>query len=341
MTKLYPLLFSPVFKDYPWGGRNLEKLGRDIPDGIVAESWEIAGHNHGTTLISNGEYAGKPLTDLLTELGGDFVGSNYGWALERSKFPLLVKILDASKPLSVQVHPNDTYALENEGNELGKTEMWVVLNAKPGAEVILGVTKGTTPQNFRQAIAAGNLEPHLHRVPVKTGDHICVPAGTLHAIMGGSLIAEIQQNSDTTYRVYDWNRVGVDGQPRPLHVDQALDVINFGQVEPELCPPEPLAKNGGVSRWLLCQNEYFTVERVTLEPGAVFEGDCAGDSLEIWGALDGSAAVNDLSINAIQFTLLPAALGVFTVRSEEGATLLRTHHHSQALQHHRGIGSCL
>ncbi|MBN1919753.1 MAG: class I mannose-6-phosphate isomerase [Anaerolineae bacterium] len=327
MAKLYPLMFSPVFKDYPWGGRNLEKLGRDIPDGIVAESWEIAGHNNGVTIVSNGEYAGKPLTALISGLGSDLVGSNYAWALERGKFPLLIKILDANQPLSVQVHPNDTYALENEGNELGKTEMWVVLNAKPGAEVILGVTKGTTLESFREAIAAGRLDSYLHHVPVKTGDHICVPAGSLHAIMGGSLIAEIQQNSDTTYRVYDWNRVDADGQPRSLHVDQALDVINFAQVEPELCPPKPLSKNGGVSRWLLCQNEYFTVERVTLEPKAVFAGICTGDSLEIWGVIDGSAMVNDLLVNAVQFTLLPAALGVFTVRSEDGATLLRVHHH--------------
>jgi mannose-6-phosphate isomerase len=328
MTKLYPLLFSPVFKDYPWGGRNLEQLGRDIPDGIVAESWEIAGHKNGTTTISNGAYAGKPLTDLLSELGSDLVGSNYAWALERGKFPLLVKILDANKPLSVQVHPNDTYALKNEGNELGKTEMWVVLNARPGAEVILGVTDGTTPENFREAVAAGRLEPYLHHVPVKMGDHICVPAGSLHAIMDGTLIAEIQQNSDTTYRVYDWNRMGNDGQPRPLHIDKALDVINFEQVEPELCPPEPICENGGVSRWQLCQNEYFTVERVTLGPKAVFAGVCAGDSLEIWGVIDGSASVNDLLINAVQFTLLPAALGVFTIRSEGGATLLRAHHHN-------------
>ncbi|MBN1122292.1 MAG: class I mannose-6-phosphate isomerase [Anaerolineae bacterium] len=328
MAKLYPLLFSPVYKDYPWGGRNLGKLGRDLPEGIVAESWEIAGHNSGTTTVSNGKYAGKLLTDLYLDLGADLAGSNYAWALERDRFPLLIKILDANKPLSVQVHPNDAYALKNEGNELGKTEMWVVLNARPGAEIILGVTRGTTPQNFREAITDGNLEPHLHHVPVRTGDHICVPAGSLHAIMDGLLIAEIQQNSNTTYRVYDWNRAGNDGKPRPLHVDQALDVINFAQVEPELCPPELLSEAGGISRWLLCQNEYFTVERITLKPGAVFVGNCAGDSLEIWGVIDGSAAVNDLSINAVQFTLLPATLGVFTVRSEEGATLLRTHHHS-------------
>ena len=159
-----------------------------------------------------------------------------------------MKLLDASRPLSVQVHPDDDYALANEGNELGKTEMWVVLDARPGAEIILGVRPGTTPAAFRAALQAGQLEPYLHRLPVQTGDHVCVPAGSLHAIMGGLLIAEIQQNSNTTYRVYDWNRLQ-NGQPRPLHIDKAMSVINFAQVAPGLCQPELLADHDGLRRW--------------------------------------------------------------------------------------------
>ena len=325
MTNLYPLLFTPVLKDYIWGGRNLGKLGRKLPDGIIAESWEIAGHPDGTTAVANGIYAGKLLTDLQAELGLDLIGTNCAWAQERGKFPLLIKLLDANRPLSVQVHPKDDYALAHEGNELGKTEMWVVLHAEPGANVQLGVTAGTTPENFRAGIENGNLEPHLHYIPVKTGDHICVPAGSLHAIMDGLLIAEIQQNSNTTYRVYDWNRLGNDGKPRPLHVDKALDVINFEQIEPAIRPPTPISHENNVRRSLLCKNEYFVTERVEVAAGADFSSECTGDSLEIWGLLKGQVTFNEIELNPVQFTLLPAAMGEFAVTAVTPATLLRTY----------------
>lgn len=324
---LYPLLFKPVLKDYIWGGRNLEeKLGRDLPaEGIIAESWEIAGHKDGTTAVANGPLAGTSLTKLLDTYGLDLIGSRSQWALERDKFPLLIKILDANRTLSVQVHPNDKYALANEGNELGKTEMWVVLSAQPGAEIILGVANGTTPDSFRQAIEAGELEPHLHRLPVQTGDHICVPAGSLHAIMDGLLIAEIQQNSNTTYRVYDWNRVGHDGQPRPLHIDKALDVINFDQVEPSLPHPTPVDE----TREQLCHNQYFTVERVSLTADTPFEGHNDGQTFEIWGVIEGEATVTGgdtaVELSAVQFVLLPAALGDFHLQTSDTAVCLRAY----------------
>lgn len=322
---LYPLLFEPVLKDYIWGGRNLEtKLGRPLPAGQIAESWEIAGHEDGTTVVANGRFAGMPLTDLQQQLGLDLIGSRNAWAHERGKFPLLIKLLDANTQLSVQVHPDDDYALAHEGNELGKTEMWMVLHAAPDATIILGVKTGTTPAAFRQAIENGRLEPHLHHIPVQTGDAICVPAGSLHAIMGGLLIAEIQQNSNTTYRVYDWNRLQ-NGQPRPLHVDQALDVINFAQVEPSLPTPTPIADGDGVRRTQLCANRYFVTERVEMQPGAQFAGACHGRSLEIWGAVQGNARINETPLAAVQFTLLPASMGDFTVQAETAVTLLRTY----------------
>lgn len=322
---LYPMLFTPILKDYIWGGRTLETLRRVLPPGIVAESWEIAGHEDGTTVVSNGRFAGQRLTEVHAQLGLALIGSNCAWAEERGKFPLLIKLLDANRALSVQVHPADDYALAHEGNELGKTEMWVVLAAKPGAVVQLGVTPGTTPELFRAGIAAGHLEPYLHYVPVQAGDHICVPAGTLHAIMDGILIAEIQQNSNTTYRVYDWNRLGADGQPRPLHIDKALDVINFNQVAPTPCPAEPIAEpTAGVQRWQLCANDYFVTERVQMEPGAQFAGVCNGRSLEIWGVLSGTVQINDVPLTGVQFVLLPAALGHFTVTAKSEATLLRS-----------------
>jgi mannose-6-phosphate isomerase len=325
-NNLYPLLFEPVLKDYIWGGRHLEKLGRKLPpNGVIAESWEIAGHEDGTTRVANGRFSGLLLTELQEELGVDLIGTRSAWAQERGKFPLLIKLLDANRPLSVQVHPEDDYALANEGNELGKTEMWVVLQAEPGAEVILGVADGTTPEIFRAAIAAGKLEPYLHYLRVKAGDHICVPAGSLHAIMGGLLIAEIQQNSNTTYRVYDWNRMGADGQPRTLHVEKALDVINFAQVAPQICAPEPIATENGVSRSLLCQTDYFVTERVQMAAGVTFEGNCTGETLEIWGVVEGEVVVNGLNLTAVQFTLLPAALGEFVVTAVSPTTLLRSY----------------
>ncbi len=323
--KLYPLTFTPVFKDYIWGGRNLEHLGRDLPAGVVAESWEIAGHEDGISVVDNGFWAGKKLTEVHAALGLDLIGRKNIWAQERGKFPLLIKLLDANQPLSVQVHPDDAYALANEGNELGKTEMWVVLRAEPGAELILGVKAGTTPEAFRAGIENGALEPYLHHLSVRAGDHVCVPAGTLHAIMDGLIIAEIQQNSNTTYRVYDWNRLGVDGQPRPLHIDKALDVIDFGQVEPELCPPELVAEENGIKRLELCRNRYFVTECVEMAAGTIFEGRCNGDTLEIWGVIEGCAVINAVQLEAVRFMLLPAGLGNFTVQAVSQATLLRTY----------------
>ncbi|MBP7998539.1 MAG: class I mannose-6-phosphate isomerase [Chloroflexi bacterium] len=320
----YPLLFEPVLKDYVWGGRNLERLyGRPLPEGITAESWEIAAHEDGTTRVSNGVYAGKLLTELQAELGLDLIGTKGEWAQARGKFPLLVKLLDAQKSLSVQVHPDDAYALEHEGNELGKTEMWVVLHAEPDAAVILGVRQGTTPDLFRQAIADNRAEPFLHQIPVVAGDVVCVPAGSLHAILGGLVIAEIQQNSNTTYRVYDW------GRPRPLHVDKALQVINFEQVEPVLTRPQTHPFAFGIHKATLCHNDYFITEQIDMAPNTTYTGHCDGSSLEIWGTLTGTATItgNEQSINlpAIQFTLLPAHLGTFTITVAQPTSLLRTY----------------
>lgn len=321
----YPLLFAPVLKDYIWGGRNLARLlGRELPDGRVAESWEIAAHDDGVAVVVNGPYAGLPLTAVHERMGLDLIGTNNRWAQDRGKFPLLIKLLDAQDKLSIQVHPDDSYALEHEGNELGKTEMWVVLHAEPEAAIILGVRRGTTPEGFRRAIEDGTLETHLHKLPVRAGDAVCVPSGTVHAILSGVVIAEIQQNSNTTYRVYDWNRTQ-DGKPRPLHIDKALDVIDFTAVEPQPVTPRLLADDGGVRRSLLCRNQYFTTERVEFEDAAEFSGELNGETLEIWGAIEGQIEVNGTSISAVQFTLLPAALGPYRVKATGRATCLRTY----------------
>lgn len=322
----YPLLFNPVLKDYIWGGRNLARLlGRSLPEGNTAESWEIAAHEDGTSIVANGVYTGMPLTTVHELMGVNLIGRHNEWAQARGKFPLLVKILDAHDKLSVQVHPDDAYALAHEGNELGKTEMWVILHAEPGAQLIVGLQRGTTPLKLRQAIAGGTLEQCLHTVSVSAGDFVCVPSGTLHAILGGVVIAEIQQNSNTTYRVYDWNRTQ-NGVARPLHVEKALAVIDFeASIEPETGKPLLLDDTAGVTRWVLCRNQYFTTERVEFAPGTEFSGYLNGDSLEIWGAIAGHVVLNDEALTAVQFALLPAALGAYEVYAPAGAICLRTY----------------
>jgi mannose-6-phosphate isomerase len=320
---LYPLKFTPYLKSAIWGGHNLEKFGRTVPEEGIAESWEIAAHPNGSSIVMNGVHAGKNLAELTHELGVDLVGTNAQWALDRGKFPLLVKLLDANSNLSVQVHPKDNYALEHEGNELGKTEMWVILSAKPGAKLIYGVKKGTSPAEFREGIEQGNLEQYLHEIPATTGAHLCVPAGSLHAICEGIVLAEIQQNSDTTYRVYDWNRLGKDGQPRELHIDKALDVINFDQVEPGFTEPILVAEEDGIKTTILCQNEYFITERIFMDGGTRYSGLCDGTSLEIWGILEGSASLAEMEMVPVQFILLPAKMGAFNINAKENSVLLR------------------
>jgi len=327
MPDLYPLFFTPVLKHYPWGGRNLEKLGRNLPEGKrVAESWEIAAHADGMSVVKNGAYTGKTLPELITILGVDLVGRNNQWALDRGIFPLMVKLLDAEERLSIQVHPDDDYARIHEGqSELGKAEMWVILSAKPGAQIIYGFSEETTSDAFRQAIRSGELEPFLNYYPVKAGDHICVPPGTLHAILEGIMLAEIQQNSNATYRVYDWNRTDADGNSRPLHIDQALEVINFQQVKAVFSPPDVTQHSNQLIWERLCKNNYFTIERLTCQQDAQIKGRCDGTTLEIWGVINGQARIAGEMVEKVNFCLLPAGLGDFFIQAKANSVLLRAY----------------
>jgi mannose-6-phosphate isomerase len=323
---IYPLIFAPVLKHYLWGGRNLEKFGRALPEGQrVAESWEISSHTDGLTVVSNGPLSGITLPQLVEIMGVDLVGSHNQWALEREIFPLMVKLLDAANRLSVQVHPDDDYALKHEGNELGKAEMWVVLDAKPGAAIIYGFSRKTSPKEFRSAILSENLEPYLNHIPVQAGDHVCVPPGTLHAILEGVLIAEIQQNSNTTYRVFDWNRIDADGQPRALQIERAMDVINFNQVKFNLPGARVIEETQHLQRERLCQNPYFITERILVNNQITYAGQCDGTSLEIWGVLSGEALIAGLPMREVQFCLLPAALGHFSIQAAPETVLIRVY----------------
>jgi mannose-6-phosphate isomerase len=327
--RVYPLTFTPVLRDYIWGGRRLETLyGRRLPPGIVAESWEISGHPTAPTMADNGYWAGRGLPEILAGLGGALVGPRAGWALERGRFPLLIKLLDAHEDLSVQVHPDDEYAAVHEG-DLGKTEMWYVLHADPGTELILGVRPGTTREVFKDALAAGNLAPLLHNVRISAGDAVAVPTGTVHALLAGTVATEIQQNSDTTYRVYDWGRAGADGQPRPLHVEKALEVIDFEHPAPGIVVPQVLSKSGGVREAELVRNRYFVVEELNIDQGVTYRGACDGSTMEIWGCVRGEADLEwegePVHLPAIRYVLLPATLGAFRVTARQPSTCLRTY----------------
>ncbi len=327
---IYPLTFKPQLRDYVWGGRNLETLyGRTLPPGITAESWEISGHPHAATVVDQGSLAGQSLPQVLDRWQERLVGTRAEWALSRHKFPLLVKLLDANQNLSVQVHPDDAYSLANEGGELGKTEMWYVLHAQPGAHVIFGLSAQVTPETFRQAIIDGNLESLLHYLPIQAGDVIFVAAGSLHALLEGAVVAEIQQNSDVTYRVYDWGRVGVDGQPRALHIDQALEVINFAQVRPGPYQPQGLPGQVGLTRVDISHCDYFVVEKVDFATGVTYRGRTDGRTLEIWGTVAGQSQLSwagePIDLPAIRFVLIPAALGDFALTAESHCTMLRVY----------------
>lgn len=221
---------QPVFKEQVWGGRRLaDLLGKALPpDRRIGESWELADHPHGRSLVAEGPLAGKTLRWILERHGAAILGRDDFAQGAAARFNLMVKFVDASDRLSVQVHPGDSYAAVHHAGESGKTECWTVLHAEPGAWVIHGVKPGTTRSPFAAALKAGKVEDMLAVRAVKAGDFIWVPAGMVHAIGPGVVVAEVQQNSDLTYRMYDWNRVGLDGKPRELHIREALETVRFG-----------------------------------------------------------------------------------------------------------------
>lgn len=218
---MYPLLLKPPVKDYLWGGTKLkEEYGLETDKEISAEGWMLSCHKDGSDVVINGELAGKTLPQVLEIWGNDALGQN---AAKFSYFPILIKLIDAKQSLSVQVHPDDEYALRVEG-EYGKTEMWYVVDCEEGASLIYGFKDDVTTEELEKRIKDNTLTEICNYVPVKKGDLFFITAGTLHAIGGGILIAEVQQNSNSTYRVFDFGRLGADGKPRELHIEKALDV---------------------------------------------------------------------------------------------------------------------
>ena len=262
---LYPTIFEPIFKKKVWGGRNLEALyGKRLPPVVnIGESWEISDRDDDQSAIANGPFAGRTLGWLMREHGAEVLGSST--AAPGNRFPLLCKILDARDRLSLQVHPRAR--ADRSGEPLDdariqpKSEMWYIAAAEPGAELFVGLRRGTTRASFADAIREGRVANCFHRIEVRAGDVMFLPSGRVHGIGAGLVIFEIQQNSDTTYRVYDWDRLGDDGNPRELHVSQSLANIDFDDVEPSLVRADARQGEMGRSRPLV-RDPLFSVDLI-------------------------------------------------------------------------------
>ncbi len=318
---LYPLTFKPIFKERVWGGRNIERLyDKPLPPDVpIGESWEITDRPEGVSVIADGPLAGRDLRWLMENHAAELLGSAKPLS---GRFPLLVKILDAEQKLSVQVHPPAGVA-EDLGGE-PKSEMWHVTHASPDADIYVGLKKGISRGEFEGSLLDGSVARCLHRIPTAAGDSIYLPSGRLHAIGGGNVIFEIQQNSDTTYRVFDWNRVGLDGRPRELHVDQAMKSIDFADFEPPLS--DELPQRGPLfSSTLLTSNEHFEVERIEfVKNGSI---PCESDRMWIIAALEKQIRIiadhAPPPLTPGQFAIIPAGLESFELQADRGAAFLQ------------------
>ena len=258
---LYPMKLQASLKDYLWGGTRLkEEYGKETNLDKVAESWELSCHEAGQSVIVNGEAAGQTLSDWLAGQDRSVLGKN---AERFEKFPLLIKLIDAKGDLSVQVHPDNEYALRVEG-EPGKTEMWYIVDCEPGASLLYGFKEQISREEFKRRIADNSLLDVCNRVPVHKGDVFFIDSGTLHAIGAGILLCEIQQSSNTTYRIYDYGRMGTDGQPRELHVAKALDVTKLERPVRDTKPQAKLDIFACAEVELLASCEYFTTYHINL-----------------------------------------------------------------------------
>ena len=256
------LQFEPIVKRIRWGGRRLgtllnKPIGHETD---YAESWEIADHGTDQSIIRGGEFAGWTLSKLLTEHGERVLGYSQQ-SPEQSQFPLLIKFLDANDRLSLQVHPNDELAKQVAPQENGKTEAWVIVAAEPGSVLFSGLKQGVDRAAFENAIASDSLLDVLHTIEVAVGDCVFIPAGTVHAISEGILLAEIQQQSDITYRIHDWGRLGTDGKPREIHVEQSLLCTDFDRGPVGPVEPNTIAASAGHQHELLVESDYFVIER--------------------------------------------------------------------------------
>lgn len=323
---LYPLKFKPIYKQKIWGGTNLHKYLNKNLEGMenVGESWEVADHFEDTSVVLDGELKGMTLNGVLKEYKRDLVGLKCEPRfLER--FPLLVKYIDAEDRLSVQVHPDDEYAGREEKGEYGKTEMWYIVHAEKGAKLIAGLSRSVTPGEFKSHAENETLEEVLQHLEVKTGDVLYIPAGRVHAILPGVVICEIQQNSDVTYRVYDWGRSGLDGKPRPLHLEKSLKTINFSDVNPNISKIH-YSHIGTNIMAIVARCLYFQVEKYMLNEKIKFTSDRS--SFSVYSVIDGYGILNwankEIELNKGDTVLVSANITAYTVYPQPRLTVLRS-----------------
>lgn len=324
LTDPYPLRTKPFFRDYLWGGRKLESvLGKAIPrNGVWAESWEMIDHPEHQSQVINGSLAGSSLRDLAANHRNWFLGDQ---ADRPERLPLLLKYLDCQKVLSVQVHPNDDYAQRMSPPDLGKTEAWYIVSSEPGAKLYAGLRRGVDRQSLADAIQNGGVEECLHVIEPSPGDCVFIPAGTVHALGAGLLVAEIQQASNTTFRLFDWNRVDADGHPRQLHTEQALEVIDFESEPRAVQTPRPTDQAG---REQLVYCDMFILDRLQNTP----EGTVGGDGkFHLLTAPQGGIQISwpthnghhEDTLEKGHSVLLPATMPTTAVSlKEDGAVLL-------------------
>lgn len=315
-----PVKLKPAFKDYLWGGTRLrDDFGKDCDFEKIAESWELSCHKDGASVVASGEFAGLTLAEYIEKNGKGVLGTNCG---KFENFPILIKLIDAKDNLSVQVHPDNEYAQRVEG-EYGKTEMWYIVDCDEGAELLYGFKSEISKEEFRERIENNTLLEVTDSVPVKKGDVFFIEAGTLHAIGKGILIAEIQQNSNTTYRIYDYGRVGADGKPRQLHIDKAVEVTELRPATP-YPQTEAFEENGAVKR-LLAKCEYFTVYSVDVETGARFSADetSFNSILLLDGDAELTAGGETLALKKGDSVFVPAGCGEYVITGKFKSVLTR------------------
>jgi mannose-6-phosphate isomerase len=299
---------DPVFQDRIWGGRALEeKFGYDIPDGNIGECWGISAHSNGESVIKNGAYAGKKLSELwghTPELFGE---------QRTDVFPLLVKILDANADLSVQVHPDDAYALVNENGELGKTECWYIVDCDKDANIIFG-HNAATKEEMRTMIENGEWDQFLRRQPVRKGDFFYVPSGTIHALCKGTIVLEVQQSSDTTYRLYDYDRRDDLGNLRELHIDKSIDVstVPHRSVNPE---PKIMANLKELKITQLVSNDFFAVSKYEINGESMHEF-ARPDVYTLISIVEGNGSIEETPVKKGDHLLVPVNAGEIKINGQ-------------------------
>ena len=305
--KLYPMKLTAPCKDYIWGGNRLrEEYGKVSNKDKIAESWELSCHKDGESVIADGEFAGMTLTAFIEKAGREVLGDN---CRRFEYFPILIKLIDAKDNLSIQVHPNNEYAQRVEG-EYGKTEMWYIVDCDPGAELLYGFNHNISKEEFEHRIKDNTLLEVTNSVEVHKGDVFFIEAGTLHAIGKGILIAEIQQNSNTTYRIYDYGRLGADGKPRQLHIDKAVEVTELTPPKYPYKPMGDVESKDGYTEQLLSKCEYFRVKKLNVMEKCTLEAGIGSFNSIL--VLDGEGELDGIKLKKGESCFVPSGYGKYT-----------------------------